>query len=59
MAVTREDVMAVLDEVPAPGGGTLGSRDVVRALAVEGGTVRFVIEVADAAAAAAMAGLTR
>lgn len=56
MAVTREDVMAVLDEVPAPGGGTLGSRDVVRALAVEGGTVRFVIEVADAAAAAAMAG---
>ncbi|MRX50234.1 P-loop NTPase [Paracoccus sp. S-4012] len=54
MALTSDMVMASLAEVPAPGGGTLASRDMVRALTIEGGVVRFVIEAADAASAAAM-----
>ncbi|WP_062763420.1 Mrp/NBP35 family ATP-binding protein [Falsirhodobacter sp. alg1] len=43
MTVTRESVLAALDALPIPG-GTLVSRDLIRALQVEGGTVRFVIE---------------
>jgi ATP-binding protein involved in chromosome partitioning len=43
MAVSREDVIAVLSRVQVPG-GTLISRDLVRALAIEGDTIRFVIE---------------
>ncbi len=46
MTVTRELVLDVLSRVAAPGGGTLASRDMVRALTVEGGTIRFVIEAA-------------
>ena len=45
MTIAREDVLAVLARVQVPG-GTLVSRDLVRALAIEGGTVRFVIEAA-------------
>ncbi|MBL4929310.1 Mrp/NBP35 family ATP-binding protein [Fuscibacter oryzae] len=48
MAVSREEVLAVIDRIACPGGGTLISRDLVRALQVEGGTVRFVIEAASA-----------
>ncbi len=44
MGVTKEQVLAVLAEVPAPGGGTLTSRDMVRAMGIEGGAVRFVLE---------------
>ena len=44
MTLTREDVVAVLNGVATPGGGTLVERDLIRALTVEGGTVRFVIE---------------
>jgi ATP-binding protein involved in chromosome partitioning len=44
MAVDREAVMRVLAGVAHPGGGDLVSRDLIRALAVEGGLVRFVIE---------------
>ena len=47
MTVTREGVLAALDKVSLPDGGTLVSRDMVRALAVEGGAVRFVIEAPD------------
>lgn len=46
MAVDREQVMAVLRGVAHPGGGDLVSRDLIRALSVEGGAVRFVIEAA-------------
>ncbi|MEM6636534.1 MAG: Mrp/NBP35 family ATP-binding protein [Pseudomonadota bacterium] len=49
MAVTPEQVQKALQGVAAPDGGDLMSRDVVRALAIDGGSVRFVIEVADAA----------
>ena len=44
MSVTREDVLAALARISTPQGGTLVSRDLVRALFVEGGSVRFVIE---------------
>ncbi|AXC49525.1 MRP family ATP-binding protein [Paracoccus suum] len=54
MTISRDEVMAVLDQIAVEGGGTLASRDLVRALSVEGGAVRFVIEVPDAAAATAM-----
>lgn len=44
MAVDRDGVMRVLGGVAHPGGGDLVSRDLIRALTVEGGVVRFVIE---------------
>ncbi|MFN6925882.1 MAG: Mrp/NBP35 family ATP-binding protein [Tabrizicola sp.] len=46
MAVDRAAVMQVLSGVAHPGGGDLVGRDLIRALSVEGGTVRFVIEAA-------------
>ena len=46
MTVSRDEVMAVLAQVATPGGGDLVSRDLIRALAIDGGTVRFVIEAA-------------
>lgn len=56
MAVEREAVMRVLAGVAHPGGGDLVSRDLIRALAVEGGTVRFVIEAATPDEARVLAG---
>ena len=53
MSVTRAEVEAVLDGVALPAGGSLGAAGIVRALVVEGGAVRFVIEV-DPAEAKAM-----
>lgn len=44
MSVSREEVMGVLAGVALPGGGDLVTRDLIRALAVEGDAVRFVIE---------------
>ncbi len=46
MTVDRDAVMQVLAGVPHPGGGDLVSRDLIRALTVESGLVRFVIEAA-------------
>lgn len=54
MAVSREEIMSVLAGVGLPGGGDLVSRDLIRALAVEGGTVRFVIEAESPEAARAL-----
>ncbi|MCJ8140315.1 Mrp/NBP35 family ATP-binding protein [Falsirhodobacter halotolerans] len=53
MTVTREAVLAVLDGIAVPG-GTLRSRDMIRALGVDGGSVRFVIEAPSAEAAQVM-----
>ncbi|MFN3971932.1 MAG: Mrp/NBP35 family ATP-binding protein [Gemmobacter sp.] len=50
----RAEVMAVLAGVAVPGGGTLASRDLIRALTVEGGRVAFVIEAATADEARAL-----
>lgn len=44
MTVSRDEVMAALAGVHLPGGGDLVSRDLIRALTIDGGTVRFVIE---------------
>jgi ATP-binding protein involved in chromosome partitioning len=46
MSITRETVLGVLDGIAVPGGGTLVSRDLIRALTIDGGTIRFVIEAA-------------
>ena len=55
MTVTRAAVLEALERVALADGGTLISRDLVRALAIEGGTVRFVIEAATPEAARALA----
>ena len=46
MTVDRELVMRTLAGVALPGGGDLVSRDQIRALTIDGGTIRFVIEAA-------------
>lgn len=47
MTITHETVLAALSRLSLPDGGDLVSRDMVRALVVEGGSVRFVIEAAN------------
>jgi ATP-binding protein involved in chromosome partitioning len=44
MSVSTEEIRKVLSQVSLPDGGNLISRDMVRALTVEGDKVRFVIE---------------
>src|SRR5690606_25699479 len=53
--VTREVVLGEISGITLPDGRSLAEADLVRALAVDGGTGRFVLEVADAAAARAIA----
>ncbi len=55
MGATREDILAVLARVGVPGGGDLVSRDLVRALVVDGTKVRFVLEAATPDEARALA----
>lgn len=55
MTVRKEDVLEALKKIALPDGGDLVARDFVRALDVEGGKVRFVIEAPDATAAQRMA----
>ena len=55
MAATRETVLFELQQVLLPGGANLVSADLVRALNVENGVVRFVIEAPDADSARALA----
>lgn len=51
MTISRETVLSELQKVVIPGGGNLVSTDMIRALAIDGGTIRFVIEAPDANAA--------
>jgi ATP-binding protein involved in chromosome partitioning len=44
MTVSREGVLGALAKISIPGGGDLVSRDLIRALTIDGGVVRFVIE---------------
>ena len=44
MAVTAEQIREALSRLALPDGGTLVSRDMLRAVQIEGGRVRFVIE---------------
>ena len=46
MTLAREEIMATLAAVPVPEGGTLVTRDLIRALMIDAGQVRFVIEAA-------------
>lgn len=55
MPVSRETILREISDIALPQGGTLGQADIVRAVAVEGGTVRFVLEVENAATAKAFA----
>lgn len=57
MAVSRDDVLACLGRVQVPGGGDLVSRDLIRALTVDGSSIRFVIEAATPEEARAFAPL--
>jgi ATP-binding protein involved in chromosome partitioning len=44
MTLSRDDVVAALRRITLPDGGDLVSRDMIRALGIDGGAVRFVIE---------------
>lgn len=46
MTIERDAVMDALEKIGLPDGGNLVSRDMIRALQVDGGVVRFVIEAA-------------
>ncbi len=54
MSVTRDQVFSALARIGLPDGGDLVSRDMIRALGIDGGVVRFVIEAPDAGLARAM-----
>lgn len=51
MTITRERIEAELTRFDLPDGGNLVSRDMIRALSIEGAQVRFVIEAPSAEAA--------
>jgi ATP-binding protein involved in chromosome partitioning len=48
MTPTRDAILTALDTVQLPDGGTLVARDLVRALVIDGNSVRFVIETPNA-----------
>ena len=54
MSITKEQVLAALERFALPDGGTLVSRDMIRALNIDGGIVRFVIEAPSAQIAGQM-----
>ncbi len=54
MPLTRDDVTRALATIEIPDGGNLISRDLIRALMVEGDAVRFVIEAPSAEVARVM-----
>lgn len=56
---SKEEVLKALSSLTLPDGGDLVSRDMICALSVEGGIVRFVIEAPDPEAAARMDGVRR
>ena len=55
MSVNREAALGAINDIVLPDGRTLGKADLVRAFSVEGDTIRFVLEVADANAARTLA----
>ncbi|AUH62753.1 Mrp/NBP35 family ATP-binding protein [Paracoccus zhejiangensis] len=55
MGIEREVAVRSIEGIEIPGGGTLGGADLLRALTVDGDTVRFVLEVRDADQARAFA----
>ena len=55
MSVNRENALREISDIVLPDGRTLEKADLVRAFTVEGDTVRFVLEVADAGVARSLA----
>jgi len=55
MPVTREDVLELLSRISTPDGRSLVAADLIRAVSVDSGQVRFVIEAASPDAAHALA----
>lgn len=53
----KDDILAALQSITLPGGGSLIDKDMVRALSVEGGAVKFVIEAPTPEVAAQMGGV--
>ena len=45
MTVTRDEALEALKRITLPDGGDIVSRDMVKALTIEGGSLRFVLEV--------------
>ncbi len=59
MTQTNDKIMATLSAIALPGGGDLASRDMIRALNIEGGHISFVIEAETPEQAAQMEVLRR
>ena len=55
MSLSRDKIIALLSTISTPGGGNLVSDDLIRALTIESGLVRFVIEAPSPDAARALA----
>lgn len=55
MSVNREVALTEISKIALPDGKVLGEADLIRAFSVDGGTIRFVLEVADAEAARQLA----
>ncbi len=47
MRISKDNILSALSRISLPDGGTLVERDMVRALQIDGGDVRFVLEAAD------------
>ena len=54
MTLQKDDILAAVAGISVPGGGDLRTRDMVRAVQIDGDAVRFVIEAPDAATAATL-----
>lgn len=54
MAQTNETIMTTLSTIALPDGGDLASRDMIRALRVDGGNISFIIEAESPEQAASM-----
>jgi ATP-binding protein involved in chromosome partitioning len=55
MSLTKDDILTALSGVSLPDGGSLADADMIRAVQIEEGMVRFVIEAPDAGTAAKLA----
>lgn len=57
MPTTKDQILAALNTITLPGGDSLVQKDMVRAVAIDGGAVRFVIEAPTPEEAAQMGGV--
>lgn len=59
MSATKEQIIALLQDIALPQGGTLGSADLLRAVMVKDGAVQFVIEAPSPEAARALEAVSK